>query len=420
MGAGFVAAPSRRRFSGDRTVPPDTNPSPDAPQSADAGRLALAFVGDEQTAAAVRKCFTDLALIAADVERAGIDKALSVLGRIQSPRILVIDISGLDDPLAQLRRLAGVCDPSTTVMAIGDRNDIVLYRSLKNLGVAEYFFKPVVPELLARACQNVIAGAGEAAAAHTGKVVAVFGVRGGVGTSTVAVNAAWHLAEGLKRHVALLDLDLHSGDVALQLDVEPSHALREALEHPERVDDLLLARAVTKVTDRLSVLASLEPLTDTIVAKEDAALQLIAKLQARHRFVFVDLPHWAGAQLRKVIERASVVVLVGDATLASAREMVRWRELMKSTGPDHMVWQVLNKAGAPGSLPEAEFARALGEPIEAVIHFDSEVAKAANLGHPALPKCRSLMHGLAPLFRSLAGEGENQQHSSFLARLFQA
>lgn len=399
-------------------MPPDTNTALEAPQAADAGRLALAFVSDDETAASVRKAFIDLALIAADVERAGIDKAASVLGRIQSPRILVVDVSGLDDPLAELRRLAEVCDPSTAVMVIGDRNDIVLYRSLKSIGVAEYFFKPVVPELLARACQSVLDGAGHAAAPQTGKVVAVFGVRGGVGTSTIAVNTAWHLAEDLKRHVALLDLDLHSGDVALQLDVEPSHALREALEHPERVDDLLLARAVTKVTDRLSVLASLEPLTDTIVAKEDAALRLIAKLQARHRFVFVDLPHWAGAQLRKVIEQASVVVLVGDPTLASAREMVRWRELMKSTGPDHSVWQVLNKAGAPGALPEAEFASALGEPIEAVIHFDSEIAKAANLGRPALPKSRGLVQGLAPIFRGLAGEDEHLRHSSFLGRLF--
>jgi len=312
-----------------------------------------------------------------------------------------------------------VCDPSTTVMVIGERNDVVLYRSLKNLGVAEYFFKPVVPELLARSCQTVIAGAGETAAPNTGKLVTVFGVRGGVGTSTIIVNTAWYLAEALKRHVALLDLDLQSGDAALQLDVEPGHALREALEHPERVDDLLLARAVTKVTDRLGVLASLEPIKDPLLANEAAALQLITRLQARHRFVFVDVPHWAGARLHKLLDQSSMVLLVADPSLASAREMVRWRELVKSTGPGHAVWQVLNKAGAPGALSEAEFARATGEPPDVVVHFDSAIAKAANLGQPALPKCRSLMHGLAPLFQSLAGEAE-QKHQSFLARLLQS
>ena len=401
-------------------MPPDSNAPADTAPNLDAGHLALAFVTDDETAAAVRKCFTDLALIAADVERASVDKAFAVLGRVQSPRILVIDISGLGDPLAHLRHLAEVCDPSTTVMVIGDRNDIVLYRSLKSLGVAEYFFKPIVPELLAQACQSAISGAGETpASTHTGKTVVVFGVRGGVGTSTIAVNTAWHLAEGLKRHVALLDLDLQSGDAALQLDVEPSHALREALEHPERVDDLLLARAVTKVTDRLSVLASLELLSDPIATKAEAALELIAKLQGRHRFVFVDLPHWSGARLRKVIEGAGVVMLVGDATLASAREMVRWREIIGAGSPGHTIWQILNKAGAPGALSQEEFARALGQPFDAVIPFDAEVAKAANLGHPALPRCRSLLHGLAPVFRGLAGEAGEAHPPSFFARLFQ-
>lgn len=400
-------------------MPPDVNPTPDTPQSVDAGRLALAFVSDEETATAVRKCFTDLTLIAAHIERAGIDHAASVLGRVHSPKILIVDISGVDDPLAKLRHLAEVCDPSTAVIVIGDRNDVVLYRSLRELGVAEYFFKPVIPELLERVCQTATGGAAEAPAQHTGKVVVVFGVRGGVGSSTIAVNTAWHLAEGLKRHVALLDLDLQSGDAALQLDVEPSHALREALEHPERVDDLLLARAVTKVTDRLSVLASLEPIRDPLLADEAAALQLIARLKARHRFVFIDLPNWAGARLAKLLEQASVVLLVGDATLASAREMARWRETVRSTGPEHSVWQILNKAGAPGALPEADFVRATGEPLDAVVRFDSEIVKAANLGHPALPKCHGLAHGLAPLFKSLAGEVE-QVRPSLLARLLHA
>jgi hypothetical protein len=92
---------------------------------------------------------------------------------------------------------------------------------------------------------------------------------------------------------------------------------------------------------------------------------------------------------------------------------------VKSTGPEHAVWQILNKAGAPGALPETDFVRATGEPLDVVLHFDSAVAKSANLGHPALPKCRSLMHGLAPLFRSLAGEAE-QKHQSFFARLLQS
>jgi pilus assembly protein CpaE len=414
---------AKRRASANRlrqeSRVPDTN-APTAPQwSAGSGPVALAFTADDETAGAVRRCFTDLALIDARVERAGIEAATGMLARAHSPRILIVDISGEKDPLPKLHRLADVCDPATSVMVVGDRNDVVLYRDLKRLGVAEYFFKPLVPELLERALQSAFAGTVEAPPGRTGKLVVVFGVRGGVGSSTIAVNAAWHLAEELKRHVALLDLDLQGGDVALQLDVEPSHALREALEHPERVDDLLLARAFTKVTERLGVLASLESFREPLIVDDDAALKLIAKLQLRHRYVFVDVPHWAGTRLQRLMNEASMLILVGDASLASAREMARWREQVQSARPDHSIWQILNKAGGPGALPEADFARAIGEPPDAVVRFDSDVAKAGNLGHPALPRSRTLAHGLAPLFKSLAGEAEHE-HPSLLARLFQS
>ena len=92
-------------------MPPDTNGTPETPANVDAGRLALAFVADDETLGAVRKCFTDLSLIAAHVERAGIDTAAGVLARIHSPKILIVDISGLDDPLVRLRRLARCAIP---------------------------------------------------------------------------------------------------------------------------------------------------------------------------------------------------------------------------------------------------------------------------------------------------------------------
>lgn len=398
-------------------MPPDAKAEPALQWSAGTGPVAVAYIGDDDTAEVVRKCFGSLSLIETRIERANIDAATRALEGGRSPRILIVDISGLADPMQKLRRMAEFCDPATAVLAIGDRNDIVLYRSLKTLGIVEYFFKPVVPALLARTCQTVLHGAEEPAASRSGKLVVVMGVRGGVGASTVAVNAAWHLAEELRRHVALLDLDLEGGDAALQLNVNPGRALRDALEHPERLDDLLLDRAVARVSEHLGVLASLEPFKDPAVANEKAVLPLLAKLRDRFRYVFVDLPHWAGLNFPNMLNDANFLLLVGDLSLASARDMVRWREQVAPTTAEHAVWQVLNKAGAQGGLSDAECAEAVGQEFDAVIGFDQHVAKAANLGHPAVAKHRALAHALAPLFRSLAGETEVEA-PSLMARIF--
>src|SRR5205085_6436501 len=80
--------------------------------------------------------------------------------------------------------------------------------------------------------------------------------RGGVGATTAAVSCAWLMATEQRERVALVDLDLHFGTVALKLDLDPGSGLCEALEQPSRIDSLFIERAMVKVTDNLRVLAA--------------------------------------------------------------------------------------------------------------------------------------------------------------------
>ena len=165
-------------------------------------------------------------------------------------------------PLARIDELAARCEPEVNVVAIGDRNDIILYRQLKNAGVSEYFFKPLVRDMVKRVCNGILSGGRDDKSANPrgGKLVFVLGVRGGVGATTIAVNAAWRLADKEQRWVMLVDMDLENGDAALQLDATPTNALHEALEKPERVDKLFLERGTLHASQRLDLLATLEPL----------------------------------------------------------------------------------------------------------------------------------------------------------------
>ena len=70
----------------------------------------------------------------------------------------IVDLSGVEDPLARIDELAARCEPDVSVVAVGDRNDIILYRHLKNAGVAEYYFKPLVRDLVKRTCSSVLSG----------------------------------------------------------------------------------------------------------------------------------------------------------------------------------------------------------------------------------------------------------------------
>src|ERR1700751_6463174 len=70
--------------------------------------------------------------------RGGIAKAIEYLSEQRSPHLLFVDISGIEMPLSKVQMLADVCEPGTNVIAIGDHNDVALYRDLQGAGVGGY------------------------------------------------------------------------------------------------------------------------------------------------------------------------------------------------------------------------------------------------------------------------------------------
>ena len=85
---------------------------------------------------------------------------------------------------------------------------------------------------LADACERVrtvarqVSGRGQAVGStNRGQVVTVFAAKGGCGKTTMATNLAAALADGGKRRVCLVDLDLAFGDVAIAMQLTPARTL---------------------------------------------------------------------------------------------------------------------------------------------------------------------------------------------------
>ncbi len=396
----------------------DSSVSPARPAAARAGTpTAQVFVNDHDSEGVIRQSLSELGVHDARITQGTVTNAIASLAQQPSSRLLIVDLSGVDDPVARINELAQVCEPNTGVIAIGNRNDIILYRDLKYAGIVEYFFKPLVADLVTRVCNGILTGSVEQRGPRTGRLIFVLGVRGGVGATTIATNTAWYLAETRQRWVMLVDLDLQNGDAALQLDVSPSHALREACEHPERVDQLFLERGVIHVSQRLELLASLDRLGDTIAVPEETVLSLLDNLLHRYRFVFVDLPATLALRLTQVLHLPSTCVLVSNGSLAAARDVARWRARIGPNTGERTMLHILNKHGGPGSLPDEEFNRAAGQAPDLMIPYDRAIEVASNLGTKSTQKNNSLKLGLAPLLRQLSGD-QLKVRRSLLSRIF--
>ena len=231
---------------------------------------------------------------------------------------------------------------------------------------------------------------------HGGSVIAVCGARGGVGTTTVAVNLALQLTNATHGHVALLDLHLQQGTTALMLGVKPAGGLRIALEQPERADALFLDRVCVEINTRLRLIAAEEPLNGTLSPTPDGIRRVLDLLRRRFNYIVIDMPMPTSLAAMQALRAARHLLVVMAPDLVSIRDTDRMRQLATDVG-NAQVSTVLNRIGMQGGLkflddrtgPRCQADRPDTRPWQAV-GAGSKSGKACSGGMPGLRKGNGL------------------------------
>ena len=349
-----------------------TPPPPPAP----VGRF-LAALKDDVTRETARAVALQMGWRSPEVHEGGVETLAPLIKGPSSPAFLLVDISGVEDPLGAMDGLASQCGEETRVVVVGLENDVGLYRRLLAMGVSDYLVKPVSGPVLSEAIHAAIrVHASEPDHPRAARVVAIIGSRGGVGATALALSAAWLLAQ--EKRVVVLDLDLHFGSAALSLDLEPGRGLQEILANPDRIDSLLIDAAMTSAGERLRILGGEDSLEESLDAGRAGLTALLANLSGATDFVLVDMPRTLNDLSRQVLAVADMIVVVTDQSLAAMRDTRRLLTLAKSQkGGAHALVIANRVGGVAGEISRADFERGIGAKIDVSVPFDVKAAVAA-------------------------------------------
>lgn len=316
------------------------------------------------------------------VQMGGIGAALEAFRNAPTPNLVVIESSSDRATLIEsLDALAEFCDAGTKVCVIGAVNDILLYRDLMQRGVSEYLVAPLGVLDFVRAISHLY---GSANAEPLGKIVAVTGVKGGVGASAIAHNLAFAIARDLHMQTVIVDMDLAFGTAGLDFNQDPPQGIAEAVFAPERLDSNLLDRLLSRCTDRLSILAAPATLDRMYDFPEAAFDHLIDLLRASTPCIVLDVPHtWTG-WARRALVGADDIIMVASPDLANLRNAKSLVDTLRTARPhDSPPRLVMNQVGVP-KRPEigvADFCKAVDLESEMVIAFEPKLfGTAANNG----------------------------------------
>ncbi|WP_455371146.1 AAA family ATPase [Petrachloros mirabilis] len=263
-------------------------------------------------------------------------------GSPASVDVVCVELDELN-PERTLASLKGLLEknPDIEVFLTASRTDSQVMLEAFRLGIKEFLPQPInrrefdaalsrsKERLKSKASRNVSKG---------GKVVAFLGAKGGVGTSTLAVNLAMstkHIEK--EKQVALVDLNLNDSDLPLFLDLQPGKGLRELSQDVSRLDSTFVQSVVSKHESDLHLLQSGFTGTEALAGESiqgGAALHTLDVMRSMYDHVFVDCGHTLSPETREALDFSSMVLLVTTLSLPAIRRANQFLKVMNDAGFD--------------------------------------------------------------------------------------
>ena len=228
------------------------------------------------------------------------------------------------------------------------------------------------------------AGTTDVAATSAGGVLCVvFSAKGGCGKTTVSTNLAAALADNGRREVCIVDLDLAFGDVAIALQLFPSHTLADTVPMGTSIDDTAVAALLTPHSPGLTALvAPVEPGSAEKIPAQTIS-QVLAVLKKRFQYVIVDTPPAFTDHVLAAVDQADVLALIATLDVPALKNLKLTLETLDLLNYNRDQWKiVLNRADSKVGLSVADVEKTLRMPITVQIPSSRSVPASINRGVP--------------------------------------
>ena len=278
---------------------------------------------------------------------------------------------------------------SNEVFLISESKDPDVLMQALRLGVKEFFVQPLNSEEVKQALERFRKRRNPTAVnlkKKNGKIISIFGSKGGVGTTTTAVNLAVSLLQNDdKKAVALLDMNTLFGEIPLFLEMSPKFHWGEITKNIERLDHTFLSNILTHHNSGVQVLPSPAYLNGHIRPTPDIMSRLLGLMQQMFDYVIVDTGQSTNDTALKVLQISDTLLLV---TILSLPCLANTNKLMKSftnlgyVQPER-IKVVLNRFMKKGDISLKDAENGIGTKLFWTIPNDFKTTMAAiNNGKP--------------------------------------
>ncbi len=259
----------------------------------------------------------------------------------------------------------------------------------------------------------------EKEAPRTNKIISFFGCKGGVGTTTVAVNVARALkAKDQSLSVALVDLNVLFGDASTLLDLEIKHHWGEISKNVDRLDDTFMMTALAEHDSGVFLLPSPNDVSENNKVTPYAVERILEQMKQMFDYIIIDSGQTLDDAFFKIYEMSDNFILISIQSLPCITNTYKLLYTLSKLGysPKDRVQVVLNRYMKRKDITDAFIEKTIHQPIHWKIPNDyKNTMNAINEGRPvvdyaprtAVSKC------ILDLAKTLVPQDEQQKKSKW-------
>jgi pilus assembly protein CpaE len=340
------------------------------------------------------------------------------------PDIILMDINmPVMDGIEATEKIS-VRYPDISIVMITVQGELEYIKKAMVAGARDYLVKPFTADQLINSVKKVHQMESRKnrkkppAVSSKPKVLSVYSPKGGIGTSTIAVNLAVMMQQLTGKKTVLLDLDLQSSDIAVMMDLNLSKTISDIVQDIGFLDWDILNEYLYKHSSGVDVLlAPSEPQYAELV-KPEYIEKIIKLLKQHYDFIVIDTSCILDAFNLSLMNLSDEILLVLALELPTVRRVKKIGELLRELGVSNNVRYVLNRSSDEIGLNRKEVEKHLNITIDNHISSNGKVAiSALNRGNPFVISNHTskISDDIKKLALNCAGAGQGKKKKSLFS-----